>query len=116
MSNYTHETVPTQFVEAKGIRYAYRRFGKAGTVQLLFLRPSDSLLRSENGGTIPPTDRYATLKNITHPTLIVHGNKDVVVPPINAFILAEHLPNAQLSSTPIRVTVLSIMQRYSWST
>jgi pimeloyl-ACP methyl ester carboxylesterase len=36
------------------------------------------------------------LKNIAHPTLIVHGNKDIVVPPINAFILAEHLPNAQL--------------------
>src|SRR5438876_11296915 len=37
MSNYTHETAPTQFVEAEGIRYAYRRFGKAGTVPLLFL-------------------------------------------------------------------------------
>ena len=42
MSNYTHETVPTQFVEAEGIRYAYRRFGKAGTVPLLFLEYFDS--------------------------------------------------------------------------
>jgi pimeloyl-ACP methyl ester carboxylesterase len=47
-------------------------------------------------GIIPPSDRYTTLKNITHPTLIIHGNKDVVVAPINALILAEHLPNAQL--------------------
>jgi pimeloyl-ACP methyl ester carboxylesterase len=47
-------------------------------------------------GTIPATGRYSTLKDITHPTLIVHGNKDIVVPPVNAFILAEHLPNAQL--------------------
>ena len=38
MSDYTHETVPTRFVEANGIRYAYRRFGKAGTVPLLFLQ------------------------------------------------------------------------------
>jgi len=37
MSNYTHETVPTKFVEANGVRYAYRRFGKAGTIPLLFL-------------------------------------------------------------------------------
>ena len=37
MSNHTHETAPTQFVEADGIRYAYRRFGKAGTVPLFFL-------------------------------------------------------------------------------
>ncbi len=27
---HTHNTVPTQFVEANGIRFAYRRFGKAG--------------------------------------------------------------------------------------
>jgi pimeloyl-ACP methyl ester carboxylesterase len=37
MRNYTHETVPTQFVEANGIRYAYRRFGKPRTISLLFL-------------------------------------------------------------------------------
>ena len=27
MSTYTHKTAPTQFVEAVGIRFAYRRFG-----------------------------------------------------------------------------------------
>jgi pimeloyl-ACP methyl ester carboxylesterase len=250
VSNYTHETVPTKFIEAKGIRYAYRRFGKAGTVPLLFLEyfnsnmdgwdpavtnslaadheiilfdnagvgasggetphtvmemtqhciafcrafglnaihivgfslggmiaqqlaleqpdlvrrlillgtgprggegmtfaelspeeqadpiafllgaffsPSEASqeagreyikrLGSRKGdrdlpvsrnsavaqlaairewGTIPSTGRYDTLKNITHPALIVHGNKDIVVAPINALILAEHLPNAQL--------------------
>jgi pimeloyl-ACP methyl ester carboxylesterase len=47
-------------------------------------------------GIIPSTGRYATLKNITQETFIVHGNKDVVVAPINALILAERLPNAQL--------------------
>jgi pimeloyl-ACP methyl ester carboxylesterase len=254
MSNYTHETVPTQFVEAEGVSYAYRRFGKAGTVPLLFLgyfnsnmdawdpavtnslaadhevilfdnagvgasrgetphtvtettphcvgfcralglkrinvvgfslggmiaqqlaldhpdlvqrlillgtapRGGEGLtftelspeeqadpvaflsgaffspskasqaagreymkrLESRNQdrdlpvsrnsavaqlaairewGNTPTTDRYATLKNITHATLIVHGNKDVVVAPINALILAEHLPNAQLIVYP----------------
>ena len=33
---HTHQTAPTQFVEAKGIRFAYRRFGKPGGVPLLF--------------------------------------------------------------------------------
>ena len=47
-------------------------------------------------GAIPSSGRYSTLENITHPTLIVHGNKDIVVAPINALILAERLPNAQL--------------------
>ena len=51
-------------------------------------------------GTIPASDRYSTLKNITHPTLIVHGSKDVVVMPINSYILVEHLPNAQLIVYP----------------
>jgi pimeloyl-ACP methyl ester carboxylesterase len=44
--------------------------------------------------------RYATLKNIAHPTLIVHGIRDTVVAPINAFILAQHLRNAQLIVYP----------------
>jgi pimeloyl-ACP methyl ester carboxylesterase len=30
MSTFTAVTIPTQFVEANGIRFAYRRFGKAG--------------------------------------------------------------------------------------
>src|SRR5260370_11292174 len=36
MSNYTHQTAPTQFVEANGIRFAYRRFGKTGSLPLVF--------------------------------------------------------------------------------
>ncbi len=36
MSNHTHNTAPTQFVEANGIRFAYRRFGKVGGVPLVF--------------------------------------------------------------------------------
>ena len=32
----THQDAPTQFVEAKGVRFAYRRFGKAGGVPIVF--------------------------------------------------------------------------------
>ena len=31
MSDYTHDTAPTQFAEAGGIRFAYRRFGNPDT-------------------------------------------------------------------------------------
>ena len=51
-------------------------------------------------GVIPASDRFAMLGKIQHPTLIGHGNKDIVVMPINAFLLAEHLPNAQLIMYP----------------
>jgi pimeloyl-ACP methyl ester carboxylesterase len=33
---HTHQTAPTQFVEANGVRFAYRRFGKSGGVPLVF--------------------------------------------------------------------------------
>jgi pimeloyl-ACP methyl ester carboxylesterase len=36
MTSYLHETAPTQHVEANGIRFAYRRFGKAGGVPIVF--------------------------------------------------------------------------------
>jgi pimeloyl-ACP methyl ester carboxylesterase len=36
MTQHSHQTAPTQFVDAAGVRFAYRRFGKAGGVPLLF--------------------------------------------------------------------------------
>src|SRR3979411_524843 len=33
---HTHQTAPTQFVEANGIRFAYRRFGKTGGMPIVF--------------------------------------------------------------------------------
>src|SRR5580693_754539 len=37
MPQDTHETAPTQFAEAGGIRFAYRRFGRRGGTPLLLL-------------------------------------------------------------------------------
>ena len=36
MTDHTHQTAPTQYVEANGIRFAYRRFGKKGGFPLVF--------------------------------------------------------------------------------
>jgi pimeloyl-ACP methyl ester carboxylesterase len=36
VTTHTHQTAPTQFVEASGIRFAYRSFGKAGGVPVVF--------------------------------------------------------------------------------
>src|SRR4029077_17168297 len=35
MTQHSHQTAPTQFVEANGIRFAYRRFGKPGGAPLV---------------------------------------------------------------------------------
>ena len=36
MTTHTHQTSPTQYVQANGIRFAYRRFGKQGNVPIVF--------------------------------------------------------------------------------
>jgi pimeloyl-ACP methyl ester carboxylesterase len=35
---YRHATAPTQFVDANGIRFAYRRFGQESGTPLLFMQ------------------------------------------------------------------------------
>jgi pimeloyl-ACP methyl ester carboxylesterase len=40
------------------------------------------------------------LKDIHHPTLVVHGSNDLIIPTINGFTLQQHLPNAQLIVYP----------------
>ncbi|MFE4956127.1 alpha/beta fold hydrolase [Streptomyces sp. NPDC056653] len=38
MPQYTHDTAPTQFVEADGIRFAYRRFGNPEHTPIVFFQ------------------------------------------------------------------------------
>ncbi len=89
---------PSEASQAAGREYMMRLESRRNDRDFPVSRDSAiaQLAAIREWGTIPATGRYATLKSITHPTLIVHGNKDIVVTPINAFILAEHLPNAQL--------------------
>jgi len=37
MSSFTHNTAPTEFIEAGGTRFAYRRFGKGETIPMVFI-------------------------------------------------------------------------------
>ena len=45
-------------------------------------------------------DAYARLNRMVAPTLVVHGEQDVVVPPVNALVLAERIPGATLRLWP----------------
>jgi pimeloyl-ACP methyl ester carboxylesterase len=89
---------PSETSQAAGREYIKRLESRKKDRDLPVSRDSAvaQLAAIREWGMIPTTGRYATLKEITHPTLIVHGNKDIVVAPINALLLAEHLPNAQL--------------------
>ncbi len=44
--------------------------------------------------------RYADLSHIKHPTLVVTGLRDIVLPAINSFILADKIANAYLIAYP----------------
>jgi pimeloyl-ACP methyl ester carboxylesterase len=46
------------------------------------------------------TPRYAYLKKIQQPVLVVNGHRDIMVPTINSFILQQHIPNATLVIYP----------------
>lgn len=49
----------------------------------------------------PKTDQhYDWLQSIPHPVLVTNGIKDIMVPTKNSYILAEHIPNAQLIIYP----------------
>src|SRR3989442_7314869 len=53
MIQHSHQTAPTQFVEANGIRFAYRRFGKAPDFDPdLFLDGIDPQYQAELNGSI----------------------------------------------------------------
>jgi pimeloyl-ACP methyl ester carboxylesterase len=45
-------------------------------------------------------ERFAELKSITQPTLVINGSNDVMVPTINSFTLSQQIPNAQLIVYP----------------
>jgi len=43
---------------------------------------------------------YPHLREIAHPVLVAGGSHDLIIPTVNAFVLAQRLPNAQLILYP----------------
>jgi pimeloyl-ACP methyl ester carboxylesterase len=93
---------PSQISQAAGHAYLERiQLRKANRDAGVARQAAISQLEAiREFGVIPSENRFAMLGKIQHPALVVHGNKDVVVMPINAFLLAQHLPNAQLMMYP----------------
>jgi pimeloyl-ACP methyl ester carboxylesterase len=93
---------PSEASQAAGRAYLERLAQRAHDRDLpVSPKTAEAQLRAiREWGRVPSKNRYAGLETIKHPTLIVHGNKDMVVQPVNALILAEHLPNAQLIVYP----------------
>jgi pimeloyl-ACP methyl ester carboxylesterase len=48
----------------------------------------------------PRGERFGELKEISQPTLVVNGSHDIMLPTINSYILAQHVPKAELIVYP----------------
>ena len=48
----------------------------------------------------PSPGSFDYLKRVHHPTLVVNGSHDIVVPTVNSYILQQNLPNAELILFP----------------
>jgi pimeloyl-ACP methyl ester carboxylesterase len=44
--------------------------------------------------------KLSRLAAITQPTLVANGSNDILVPTVNSYLLAGHIPNAQLTIYP----------------
>lgn len=52
------------------------------------------------GPKVAGEERFAYLKNIKQPTLVVNGNNDIIVPTINSYHLQQNIPDATLILFP----------------
>jgi pimeloyl-ACP methyl ester carboxylesterase len=62
--------------------------------------PPEPLTYLHQAAAVAAHDAYERLNQMIAPTLVVHGEQDVFVPPANAVVLAERIPGAQLRLWP----------------
>jgi pimeloyl-ACP methyl ester carboxylesterase len=62
--------------------------------------PPEPLAYLHQAAAVATHDAYERLNRMVAPTIVVHGEQDVFVPPANALVLAERIPGAQLRLWP----------------
>jgi pimeloyl-ACP methyl ester carboxylesterase len=58
--------------------------------------PPQPLAYMHQAAAVATHDAYERLNQVAAPTLVVHGEEDIFVPPANAMVLAEKIPGAEL--------------------
>jgi pimeloyl-ACP methyl ester carboxylesterase len=92
---------PSQTSQAAGERFWERRHQRTMDVD----PPTSKQTMQAQAAAIvdwkqPHGEPLAELKTITQPTLVVNGRRDIMVPTINSYHLAQHIPTAQLIVYP----------------
>jgi pimeloyl-ACP methyl ester carboxylesterase len=62
--------------------------------------PPEPIAYLHQAAAVAAHDAYERLNQMAAPTLVVHGEQDVFVPPANGVVLAERIPGAQLRLWP----------------
>lgn len=68
-TGYTHQTVPTKYIEIKGTKFAYRSFGKTGGIPLIFF--------IHFNGTMDNWDPLITNPLSIHQHVVLFDNRSV---------------------------------------
>ncbi len=92
---------PSETSQAAGAAYWERLQRRAGERDPFLTGPGIQAQRT----ALTRWDRdedaaYPRLREITHPVLVASGSHDLIIPTVNAFVLAQRLPNAQLMLYP----------------
>jgi hypothetical protein len=109
LTDASNITAPTQFIETRLEKYAYRRFGAGAGLPLLCLQHFTGTLDNwdpavtdalalgrevilfESSGLGRSTgERFSKLRKITQPCLVVNGDFDNMIPVRNSYMLSEH--------------------------
>ena len=92
---------PTETSQARAKEFAGRIFTRErDRDQKPTLAVRDAQAEAITDWGIPDTTKLARLAGITQPTLVANGSNDILVPTVNSYLLAGHIPNAQLIIYP----------------
>lgn len=92
---------PTETSRAKGTEFIRRIFARdhdRDETPALSVRDAHAEVVADWG--IPDMTKLARLAGITQPTLVANGDSDIMVPTVNSYLLAGHIPNAKLIIYP----------------
>ena len=106
---------PTETSQAKAREFVERIFTRErDRDQKPALAVRDEQAEAITAWGIPDMSKLARLTGITQPTLVANGSSDILVPTVNSYLLAGHIPNAQLIIYPDASTVASHPEQ-GWS-
>ncbi|MGH7800496.1 MAG: alpha/beta fold hydrolase [Thermodesulfobacteriota bacterium] len=92
---------PTEASQPKGaeiVRRIFTRTEGRDALPTLAVRDAQAAAIIEWG--IRDFGKLSRLANIQAPTLVANGNNDIMVPTVNSYLLAGHIPNARLTIYP----------------